>query len=240
LRKQAEASLEGTLAYVREAGFEAVELAGLYGRPATEFRKALDGSSLHCCGSHTPLPELTGDRFRATLGANQELGNRYLIVPGLPAELHAAPDRWARAARILNEVAEQLRPYGMRVGYHNHADEFRPVDGVFPWRVLFEQTRPDVILQLDTGNARVAGADPTALVREFPGRAVTVHVKDYLPNRLDPVLGSSDFDWSRFIQACETTGGTEWYVIEHDSPVREEVGVCFEALAKSLGRRPHR
>jgi sugar phosphate isomerase/epimerase len=116
----------------------------------------------------------------------------------------------------------------MRVGYHNHDIEFRPVDGVLPWAILFEHTRPDVILQLDSGNARVGGADPTDLIRRYPGRAVTVHVKDYLPGHLDPVIGSSDFDWRKFLTVCAGSGGTEWYIIEHDSPRREEAKVCLE------------
>jgi sugar phosphate isomerase/epimerase len=159
---------------------------------------------------------------------NQTLQNRTLIVPGLPKEYQGSAAGWKAAAERLNEIAEKLQPAGMRIGYHNHAIEFRPVDGVLPWKILFEHTRPDVILQLDMGNARIAGADPTALIDQYPGRAVTVHVKDYLPDRADPVLGSSDFDWKRFLRTCASGGTTEWYIIEHDSPRREEAKICLD------------
>jgi sugar phosphate isomerase/epimerase len=91
-----------------------------------------------------------------------------------------------------------------------------------------------VILQLDTGNARIGGADPTALIRQYPGRAVTVHVKDDLPEQRDPVLGSGNFNWKRFVRTCATHGSTEWYIIEHDSPKREETKICLDRFREFL------
>lgn len=232
LRKQCEEDLEGTLSYVRQVGFNGVELAGFYGRTAPQLRDLLSRNSLKICGSHTPLQQLSGGNFEQTVTYNQILQNHNLIVPGLPKEYEQSSESWKQAANRLNEIAEKLRPLGMRIGYHNHDVEFRPLDGVLPWAVLYENTRPDVILQLDTGNARVGGADPTNLIRQYPGRALTVHVKDYLPGHLDPVLGSSNFDWPEFLKTCRTRGGTEWYIIEHDSPHREEAKVCFDAFER--------
>jgi sugar phosphate isomerase/epimerase len=234
LRKQCEEDLEGTLAYVREIGFEGVELADFYGRTAAQLKGLLDKNSLKCCGSHTPLPQLTGSNLEATVEYSRTLQNRNLIIPGLPKEFEASAASWKAAAERLNEIAEKLRPVGMRVGYHNHDVEFHPINGVLPWTVLYEHTRREVILQLDTGNARIAGADPTELIRQYPGRAVTVHVKDYLPGRLDPVIGSSDFDWKQFVRTCKSRGATEWYIIEHDSPNREEAKICLDRFREFL------
>jgi sugar phosphate isomerase/epimerase len=228
LRTQCELDLQGTLAYLREVGFRGVELAGLYGRTPAQMRALLDENSLECCGSHTPLPELIGPNFDRTVAANQTLRNRNLVVPGLPKKYEASPATWKAAAAVLNRIAERLQPLGMRVGYHNHDIEFRALGDITPWAVLFQNTRPDVILELDTGNARVAGADPTTLIRRYPGRAVMVHVKDYLPGQLDPVLGSSSFDWKEFARTCQSSGSTEWFIIEHDSHHREEAKLCFD------------
>ena len=54
-----------------------------------------------------------------------------------------------------------------------------------------------------------------------------MHVKDYLPGRNDPVIGSSTFGWPAFIRAARSAG-TEWFIIEHDSPDREEVRTCLD------------
>lgn len=228
LRRQCEQDLEATLAYVRQVGFDGVEFAGFYGKSAAELRDLLRKYSLRCCGSHTTLPQLTGANLQTTVEFNRTLGNRYLIIPGLPKEYEASASSWKAAAELLNRIADQLRPFNMRVGYHNHDVEFRPVDGLLPWQILYESTQPEVILQLDMGNARIAGADPASLIRQFPGRAATVHVKDYLPTKTDPVLGASEFDWGPFLKISASRGGTEWYVIEHDSPDQKETGLCLQ------------
>jgi sugar phosphate isomerase/epimerase len=239
LRTQCEQDLDGTLAYVRSIGFEGVELAGAYGRTGEQWSKLLAKHSLKCCGSHTPLPQLTGDNLKGAIEFNRTLHNARIILPGLPHEYQVSTASWRSAADTLNRLAEQLQPHGMRVGYHNHAIEFKPMNGVSPWELLYTQTASDVILQLDTGNARIGGADPIALIERYPQRAETVHVKDYTPEAIDPVLGASKFDWERFAKTCTAHGSTEWYIIEHDSPSQKDVKLClnhFRQLAK-LGNR---
>lgn len=237
LRRQCEQDLEGTLAYIREVGFGGVELAGFYGRTADQFKALLDENSLACCGSHTPLIELMGSKFDNAVKENAMLHNRKLIIPGLPQDYTASAAGWKAAAAVLNEIAVKLHSHGMRIGYHNHDVEFHDINGILPWALLYQETRSDVILQLDTGNARIAGADPASLIRQYPGRAVTVHVKDYLPGHLDPVIGSSEFDWARFVNVCEAEGATEWFIIEHDCSRREEVKICSEAFQRLRARR---
>src|SRR5690348_9871268 len=85
-----------------------------------EVRRLLRETALIPCGSHTPLDQLTGHHFAETVAFNREIGNRILIVPGLPDEYHSL-DSWGRAAALFNDLADRLRPSGMRIGYHNHA-----------------------------------------------------------------------------------------------------------------------
>jgi sugar phosphate isomerase/epimerase len=209
-------NLPRTLAAIRQFGYEGVEFAGFYGWRAADIRKLLQGSSLTVCGSHTPLDQLSGSKFTDTVAFNREIGNRNLILPGLPSEYQSVDD-WIHAAALLNELADRLQPFGMRIGYHNHAVEFQRIGTQRPWDLLFSRTRSSVIMQVDLGNARIGGADPIALLRRYPGRAWSVHVKDYREGEPDVMLGSSDFDWPMFCQTCKTTAGTRWYIIEHES-----------------------
>ena len=233
LRRQCEKDLAGTLAWVREIGFDAVEFAGYYGRSASELQAMLARHGLRCCGAHTPLSEFTAASFNKTIDFQHALGNTCLIVPGLPAEYHGSADGWRRATATLNELSERLAREQMQIGYHNHSVEFQVIDGVLPWTILVQQTRPDVVLEVDTGNARIGGADPIVLVRQAGRRTRTVHVKDYLPGRNDPVIGSSTFPWPAFIRAAQSAG-TEWFIIEHDSPDREEIRTCLERFRTFL------
>lgn len=220
-----------TLAAVRSFGYEGVEFAGFYGWRSPEIRELLHANSLTPCGSHTPLDQLTGDKFAETVAFNREIGNRNLIVPGLPPGYESL-DGWMRAAALFNQLAERLKPFGMRIGYHNHAVEFQPMANQVPWNVFFSRAEPSVIMQVDLGNARIGGADPIARLRRYPGRAWSIHVKDWLPGQPDVLLGSSDFDWRTLCRVCETTAGTQWYIIEHESKDRPSLDAARESLQR--------
>ena len=72
-------------------------------------------------------------------------------------------------------------------------------------------------MQLDIGHAVHAGADPVAVMKRYPGRAKTVHVKDYSPTKRDALIGDGDVKWKEVLATCQTVGGTEWYIIEEES-----------------------
>jgi hypothetical protein len=50
-------------------------------------------------------------------------------------------------AKLLTDLAAKVEGDGMRVGYHSHAPDFKPVEGQFPWEVLFDHAGPAVIDQ---------------------------------------------------------------------------------------------
>jgi sugar phosphate isomerase/epimerase len=69
--------------------------------------------------------------------------------------------------------------HGVRVGYHNHAQELEIVlDGRTALEVFAEQPDDTVMLEVDTYWAAVAGQDPVALLRRLGDRVGAVHLKD--------------------------------------------------------------
>ena len=110
----------------------------------------------------------------------------------------------------------------MRVGYHNHAGEFDAKAGFIPWEVFASNSSKDVILQVDIGHVARAGADPAKYMEMFPGRLITVHVKDFAKGKPDPVVGEGEVDWPAMFRICEGPGGTEWYIIEDESHRRAD------------------
>ena len=149
----------------------------------------LDDLGLKCCGTHIRIDTLLGDALPATVEFNQILGNKYLIVPGLAEEYRNSRAAWLRTAGIFNEIAERLKPYGMLTGYHNHFIEFQPMDGELPWDTFFGNARQDVIMQVDIGNALHGGGDPIPYLARYPGRAITVHLKEYSATDKLAILG---------------------------------------------------
>ncbi len=223
VRRQCEEDLPGTLERISKLGYKGVEFAGFYGRSAKELKQLLEGNGLLCCGSHTPLDQLLGTQLDSTVEFHHTLGNKTLIVPGLPPHYTASHQAWVETAALFNELSAKLQKAEMRIGYHNHAMEFQALDGEKPWDTFFGRTRPEIIMQLDLGNARLGGADPLALLERYPGRAKSIHVKDYLPGNADALIGESTFDWPKLLRLCETLAGTEWYIVEHESTDRPGV-----------------
>jgi len=240
IRKDCEQDLPGTLEAVARMGYEGVEFAGYYGRSAKELRAMLDGLGLAVVGTHTGLDTLLGDRLAETVEFNRTLGNRFLIVPGLPEERRNSHQAWLETARMFNEIAERLveEGKGMVTGYHNHHIEFIPMDGEFPWDTFFSNTRQDVVMQLDTGNAFHGGVDPIPFLERYPGRAVTVHLKEYSGTNPKAIIGEGEVRWDDVFRLCETVGGTEWYIVEQESyayPPLECVDRCLQAL-RAMGK----
>ena len=240
VRRECERDFYGTLEEVAKMGYEGVEFAGYYNRTAEELRKMLEDLGLKVAGSHLGINTLLGDELKKTVEFNKVLGNKYLIVPGLPEEMRKSKDSWINSAKLMNEISEKIKPEGMRVGYHNHAVEFKPIDGEIPWDIFFKETRQDVVMQLDTGNAMMGGLtadDVIDIIRRYPGRAVTVHLKEYSAKKGSVLIGEGDMKWKEFFKACETVGGTEWYIVEQEtypySPL-ECVRRCLENLKNLL------
>jgi len=235
VRHDCEKDLPGTIAAVGKIGYEAVEFAGYYGRSAKELRRLLDGAGLKCCGTHIGLDTLLGDELLKTVEFNKVLGNRYLIVPWLDDKYHATKKAWLDTARLFNELADNAKAHGMQVGYHNHMFEFEKFEGEYLWDLFFSNTKKEVIMQFDTGNAREGGGDPIPFLKRYPGRAVTVHMKEYSSKDKDALIGDGEQPWKEIIELCRTVGGTEWFIAEYESekyPPLEAVAKCYKGLRK--------
>ncbi len=133
-----------------------------------------------------------------------------------------------------------MQAYGLRTGFHNHWVEVAPLPleaggPATVFDLLFGATNQEVVMQIDIGHAMRGGADPVALLRKFPGRAKTVHLKEYSPTDETAVIGAGIMPWQDIFAACETVGGTEWYIVEHEryslTPM-ECVDLCRQNLKK--------
>jgi sugar phosphate isomerase/epimerase len=143
---------------------------------------------------------------------------------------------WLDKAKLFNEVADKVKGEGMYVGYHAHAHDFEKFEGETAWDLFFGNTKADVVMQLDTSNCTEGGADPVAVLKKYPGRAKSIHLKAS-GGGPDAVIGEDKVDWKNVFEFCESKGKTQWYVLEHESsknPV-DAITRSFAAL-KKLGK----
>jgi sugar phosphate isomerase/epimerase len=237
LRDIAGKDVPGTLEAVAKMGYEGVEWVGwdgYYGLKAKALRDIIDRQGLKSCGSHLGLDSLTGDALKRTIEFNKILGNKFLIVSSLPRERMTSMASLIDTAKLLSDLAEKVKDAEMRVGYHCHADDFKPVADRIPWEVIFTNASPAVVMQLDVGNCIEGGGDPVAILKKFPHRAATVHLKEY-GGQKNAVIGEGKVPWKEIFAICETTGGTEWYIVEQENSrgsSLEAARMCLENLRK--------
>ena len=226
------------LAKVAQLGFKGVEFAGYPSQDAKEVRKMLDDHGLKCCGSHVGINTLKGDSFAKSVEFAKTIGNTRLIAPSLFRGFSGDPEKDKKMiedmADEVSEVADKLKSEGLRTGFHCHPGEFKKIGDSTVWDIFFTRARKDVIMQCDLGHMGSAGVDPVAYLTKYPGRASSVHVKPSAKKKHGGLVGDSDDDlkWPEIFRACETVGGTEWYIVEYDGGSMEKAEKTIELLRK--------
>jgi sugar phosphate isomerase/epimerase len=232
VREESQKDFLKTITAVAKMGYQGVEFAGYFDHSAKEIRACLYANGLEVAGTHTGIDTVSGDALAATIELNQALGNRNLIVPWLPEEMRSSRDAWLRTAEMFNDLVGKVAPAGMRIGYHNHDMEFVPMNGEMPWDVFAAATRKEVILQFDTGNAGLRDVDPVPFLERYPGRTVTIHIKEHSRSHPDALIGEGDIPFAEVVEVCRTSGGTEWFILEEEKNAYPPL----ECAEKSLER----
>ena len=237
VRNECAKDLPAVLAAVAAMGYQGVEFAGYHGRGAAELRGLLDDNGLKCCGTHLAIDALTGGELDRTVEFNRTLGNEFLIVASLPDGMLSGRQRCLETARTFNEISREVGTAGMRVGYHNHAADLLAVDGETAWDVFFANTRPEVVMQVDTANMLAGGGDPVQCLGKYPGRAATMHLKEH--SKTDPaaVLGEGDVDWQGLFEVVGAQGSTEWFIVEHEGDAIPPLVAVERCLVNLKGMR---
>ena len=212
----------GTLKKIADSGYKGVEFAEApeyLGYTARELRTMLDESGLKPCGTHISFRTLLGNELEESLAFNQILGNNKLIIRSMRKERHATREALIDTAHLLNEVAEKLKAFGMRIGIHLQRDFFEKITGAYKWTIFADHTSENVILQVDTATAsQMPDIDLVALLKRNPGRFATVHVKPSSSTNPNVYFDNDELDWPAIIEVFRTTAGVEWFIIDNETP----------------------
>jgi sugar phosphate isomerase/epimerase len=238
VRDQLKKDPESTIRAVAKMGYQDVEFYAPYLEwsedQAKQMRKLLDELGIHCYSTHNDEDSFSDSKIQKASELNKILGSRYMVLAW--SDPKPDLDGWKKVAESLNKAAEKLAPSGLKVGYHNHDAEWKPVEGKRPIEVIASNTKPSVMLQLDVGTCLEAGADPVAWIKANPGRIRSIHCKDWSP---DPnvgyktLFGEGKADWKAIFQAAENQGGVEFYLIEQEGsryPELETARRCLQAF----------
>jgi sugar phosphate isomerase/epimerase len=239
VRDDMKADPSGTLKKLADMGYKYVEHANyvdrkFYGWSAAEFKKVLDDLGLQMKSGHTVMNakawdeaknEFT-DSWKYTVEDAAIVGQQYVISPWLDDAYRKNIDGLKRFLAVFNKSGELCKKSGMKFGYHNHDFEFNTqVDGQRLYDIILKETDPDLVIQqMDMGNMYSAGGRPMELLKQYPGRFKSFHVKDEIKTKKggegeyeSAVLGTGVMQVKQVIKMAKKIGGTEHFIIEQES-----------------------
>ena len=233
LRDSMQVDMAATLAMIKRAGYDYVELNG---RDFADTSPETVRDRVAAAGLYSPSTHLSykpvRDDTAAMVQACKTLCCKYGIVPWMD-ENERKLDDWKRHAQVLNEAGKAFRDNDISLAYHNHQFEFEDLGGgTTAMQVLLEETNPELLcFQIDIFWAYLASVDMPALFRAHPGRFKLSHVKDMrrapppeLVNRdyaeivqaLMMNVGEGIIDFASLF-ALNDISGMEYFVTEHDA-----------------------
>lgn len=246
VKDEVKKDFDGTLDKLAKLGFQGVEFAGDFGRFANDaagLRIFLDKTGLQCAGAHLQFGALSAARFDATTAFYKTAGCSNLVIS--MDKRAFSRDGAAQVAKELAMLSARLAPLGMKIGYHNHAEEMAGADGQAPWDVIAAGTPAGSIMQQDVGWTTFAGKDPAAMVKRYPGRTVSTHYKAKFAQGTTgtPIIGQDKTDWAGLTMAARGVGGTEWIILEQEEYPNgmgqlETVAASLRGLQAVLAKLP--
>jgi sugar phosphate isomerase/epimerase len=228
----------GTLKKLAAIGYKNVEHANyvdhkFYGYAPKDFKNLLDGLGLKMPSGHTRMnaehwdaakKDFTDD-WKQTVTDAAAMGQQYVISPWLDDSLRKNYDDLVRYLDVFNKCGELCKKSGMKFGYHNHDFEFSvKLNDKTVFDIILQNTDPALVMQqLDIGNMYNAGAKALEIVNKYPGRFVSMHVKDEIKSssKQEPyestILGKGILPVKEIIDLGRKSGGTSLFIIEQES-----------------------
>jgi sugar phosphate isomerase/epimerase len=240
VRNEMTKDVKAAVTEVAKMGYEVVEFYGPYYQWTPDFakevRKLTDDLGIKCNSTHNDGGNLAAGLPKA-IELNNILGSKWIVMAS--AGRVVGLDGWKGVAATLTAASEKTRSAGLKVGYHNHAEEFRAIDGQMPLEVIASNTPKEVMMQFDVGTCIEVGYDPIKWINDHKGRINCIHCKDWAagtgPDKGYRVLfGEGDAPWKKIFAAAEATG-VEWYLIEQEGasiPAMEAAKKCLENYKK--------
>jgi sugar phosphate isomerase/epimerase len=232
--------LDADLKLVHDIGYSYVEVfPAMYTHPAKELKAMIESHGLTAPSGHFDY-----DKLADNIGYARDLGLQYMMCPMIPHPLWESLDGYRKAAAHLNEVSAKITAAGMKLGYHAHNYEYKPLEGSTGFAVLMKELDPAVRLELDIYWATEAGQNVLELMRTYRRRLDLMHLKDrkkadnfsFVPGAKGAHFteaGSGTIDFKAILNEARKLG-VKYYFVEQDVtelPVPESLRVSWKYLS---------
>lgn len=204
-----EASVRQTLAAVKAAGYDGIELCGFMLHPMgfmirmltkaagmpvggggnLDWERLVKESGLAVVSLHQDLGSVERDPAAVAEEAKR-FGTDTVVITGMYRYDYSSEKAVRELAQRLNAVGRALKGQGIQLLYHNHNCEFlRVAPGISGYGLLLAETDPDVVnFEFDSYWCADCGADPLRVMDALGKRMKLWHINDRGTRQAGPCM----------------------------------------------------
>ncbi len=231
----------GSLKQLANMGYKVVEHAGysdgkFYGYKPSEFKKILGDLDLKMYSGHVEFGMQSWDaskndftdEWKKTVEDAAYMGQKYVITPALADEAQKDYDKLLKVIDLWNKSGKLCKQYGMKFGYHDDFNEDAVLNNMKIYDIVMKYSDPELTLQqFDIANLyNAAGTNPMDVIKKYPGRFPSLHVKDVLKEKNknnshdSTVLGKGVLDVKNVVALAVKNGS--WLLIIEQEAYQDE------------------
>jgi sugar phosphate isomerase/epimerase len=241
---------DATLKAVAGMGYKLLESYGynrrtFFGFTPADFNKQLAGLGMRMTSSHTGFGVYADDSAQAWDALKQNMedtktaGAKWIVQAGYPGGRFTKLDEVKRLSETFNRIGETAKSFALKFAYHNHTEEFAPIEHKIPYQQYIEQTDKELVtFQMDIGHVANAMGDYIGYLLKYPGRFSVLHIRDTdIQTKAATEFGEGDVRMKELFDLFPRQGeGLEDYFVEQEeyaSTPLESVKKCYDYLDKA-------
>jgi len=207
----------GTLKKVSQLGYQAVEMCSPLGYKdlgfgplekysGKEVKQIVNDSGLQLLSTHYGMDEMRknlDDRIKWA----SDSGQKQMVVSSVGLPEDASLSDWMKAADELNKMGTVVGKAGLTLGYHNHDNEFKVLEGKLIYDELMKELDSKLVkMQFQVAVIRI-GFKAVDYFKKYPGRFISAHLADVSKETKKQVpIGQGVVDWKEFFSAAQAAG----------------------------------
>ncbi len=128
---------------------------------------------------------------------------------------------------ILNTASVKAAEYGIKIGFHNHSDEFKKIGDKYILDIIADETAENVIIEPDVYWIRYSGVDPYEYIEKLGKKVELVHLKQIgADGKTETLFEDGIIDMAKIV---ETAHFAKDIIVEYEGNVDRLVAAKLSA-----------
>ena len=234
LREECAKDLMAVLEKLAQTGYDGIEFLGFFGHKPSDIKKKLDSCGIKAVGDHVAFGYFAENTAKV-IDEHKEIGCEYITVGGPGTDGMPGGANYSRTIEIFEKLGEAMNNAGMKLLYHNHAEELKTkINGKTILEIMLDDTRPDLLFfEPDLGWISIGGGNPAYYLEKYKERCPVIHFKDYIGAGDGFLFRPTGYGVmnNAELYALSLPCNPEWYIMDHDCAYERDI---YFDLAVSL------